>query len=766
MGYITKLWHEWYDRFDVKWIVYVSDKTYSGSAPIAPNYISSGDPLVFRYGPSGDLESIIKSTECTLSIIEPNGEDYSWLIGSMQPKRLMIQVLRDPGGDEEPYTWYIGLNISNDFTDDLGYNREYKIVFSDHLNLLQEELYAAGTVGYTGIKTILKQASEILLKTGLTLNINIACSIFQETMISTNNNALAQSYVNQYNWLAEDFSPSNCADVLEKMLMVFGCRIFQSRGEWWICRVRDFEFNTLLFQKYTSVGVFISSSTLEHRIDTSISQTTNIPFIRRLGGELRFLPEWQKRTINVIYGLKQSLVSGLDATFWWLDAFTHKMWTNDGNFWRHIGERLLVNKEFVDSGYIRAYTDDRTMSPAYNISSPLFTLYTYATYTLSIETGKSSSPIFGGSCAIILNLWVEGIKKYTYDDGQETWVSIIDHPEYERIPLSKIKFKKIDTSKSIKTALTAESVSINIVSPPEKGDAQIIILAPWNSHPWSTNVYYYVGGVQFLRVAESDILPIGMSNSIHINEDSTIVPEDLSLSLCGGGQTIERGYRIDPISYTGLISTDDTLLDIDDWWAEIYNMESEGSFKNLTDWLLINWYTQHFSPSRQYNGAFIGALEPTTLLWMTEFSARFIWDDVEFNVKAGIWTGTWLELKKPSNFKTQSGDDISTETPSLYTSPFVGGVFLAVSQNTGDTLLEHRSSQETVDAGEQSILFSSGFMEVTDSDILMDVYIPGKAMIDGQEELIWAAPYDITVLGFKINFKWDCTFTYTAIIKR
>jgi hypothetical protein len=720
-------------------------------------FISSPDPLVFRFGPAGDLDTVIKATECTVNMIIPQGENFDWLITDFNPRKFKVKVIQDS------VTQFWGFMINDQLFDNLEYNRSLSIIFSDQLNLLTKEDFLDGSVGPTTPDTLLNQLCRGLEATGLQLPINIACNIFHLDMQrGATYTPFNQAYLSQSIWLDDNFNPGKCGNVIEEILKPFWCRIFQSEGEWRIYRIRDLEKTPIYCQKFSYNGALISSETLTPQLSTSTSLQKFTPLIQRIhGGELEYSPDWKFRDLEIDYGLKPSLVSGLNADVFWTDPYTHTAWTNEGKKWYHIG--YTVNN--IQKGFLKCSTDDRiALNIGYQIYSPLANIYAVNSYVFTVICGRSNMhwPLIS-YCYVQLVLVVGGVDTYWYDDSTGVWE---DDSLFHSI--DGIDFPAIGKKADIATNL--ESRTVEVAAPPVDGQLRIVFYAPYRGSPLAINTYFYIGEVTFEIANEDENLPNGEVSRVNITstgQDTFYVPDQYKIRINGGvvtreGATPGTFEQITTDRYFGLLALTTNLVPIDDDWVEIYATDSADAMK-LKDWLLYHWQRHHATTSKSYEGSFRGRMKPTNVLKITEFTdtefgTLYIWDDVEFHPRTGIWTGTWLHLKNKNTLKTGQTFESILKAYSINTNLAisVGGV----SVSTKD---EYHSNPEAIDAGEQTVTYLTPFS--TDDDILLDPAIMG---ITSDGEILWAVPYWDSEIeetaGFKINFAVAVTIHYTARI--
>jgi len=760
--YQLRAYTRWNDRFEDTWTINIYEDGYAESSPL--ELLMGGEPLEFRFGPSGDLYSVLKSIEAILSIVVPYGDedDYTWLYQSYRPLKIKLEVLLNSN------IFYYGYLLGDSFIDNLSYIRVFEIVFSDNINLLEDKLFLNGSVAPVDPATLLAQISHALEETSLELNINIAVNIFHVDMNRGGAyDPLDQAYLSQMIWQNEDFSPGNCKTVLEEISKLFWIRIFQSEGEWWVCRIRDFEKENVLYRKFTYAGVYISNGTLTPRLSISTSLTKFDPEIYRLHGEIELLPEWAERSLEIDYSLKPSLISGLVAENYWSDTVTHRYWTNAGSIWTY--RSAVFNG--LPSGHLYAETDGRTsLNTSLKLYSPLVGIYAAEdsadpefSYTFSVFCGrnKRNFPLIS-YCKVQVVLALSGVPTYEYSDSDGEWHEINGSPKY----IGGIDFPEIDTSGDI--ALNLQERKVDVKAPPVDGQLIIMIYAPYKITGLANETIFYLGDISFTKTSESENLPNGEVDKVIINPGAFYIPEPLQVKI-NGGAVIRQETAVETDRYYGLLSLTSALESIEDSWVEIYDTDSD-EYKKLTDWILYHWYRHNRvgegdeafvgAVSRNYEGGFIGRgikfnsiLKVGELFSSTYTGELYIPNDVTYKVRSGIWTGNWHHLK---SFALKLDFTFSPEMIYSSINKAIAGNILPVSPVAAN---DYRANTETVLSGEQSITFLTPF--ASGEEFVLEKPIAG---ITADGEIMWVIPYDITTEGFKVNFDYDVTISYRAHI--
>lgn len=130
--------------------------------------------------------------------------------------------------------------------------------------------------------TILESVKTILLNCLNTLNypfgynLNIATSTFatamQDRTDAISNDPMSQSFMWPSNWFNEEqiTTPSvdpffysdyiNCYDILNALMLGWGCQMFQANGEWVVANVNELASNNIYVSKYDNEGDLVSAA--------------------------------------------------------------------------------------------------------------------------------------------------------------------------------------------------------------------------------------------------------------------------------------------------------------------------------------------------------------------------------------------------------------------------------------------------------------------------------------------------------------------------
>jgi len=150
--------------------------------------------------------------------------------------------------------------------------------FIDGLSMLKTIFY---TPTYPD-STTLESTKVILLNCLNALNypsgykINVAVSIFATTMVNRTddikNEPLSQSYMYPSNWFdSQQITTPNidpyyfsdyisCYDVLNYLMLGWGCQLYQANGEWYVANVNEMASDNIYLTKYDEGGTYISAA--------------------------------------------------------------------------------------------------------------------------------------------------------------------------------------------------------------------------------------------------------------------------------------------------------------------------------------------------------------------------------------------------------------------------------------------------------------------------------------------------------------------------
>jgi hypothetical protein len=210
----------------------------------------------------------------------------------------------------------------------------------DGLGDLQQSFYqTVEKFPFEGLETQMTIVRRCLEKTGLSLPMRTGINVY-ESRVSTGDedDPLVQTYVdNRAYHLHDDDDPLSHFEVLERNLMPYGARIFQSQGNWWILNVNEM-LHDVRIRNYTEEGVFDSATVYSPvRAIHPPTYTGSLPLYWFHAQQHReVLPGCKLYTLLQDYGLRDNFCP-------------------DGEFY---------NEDFADSTHLKKWTWDARIRQA------------------------------------------------------------------------------------------------------------------------------------------------------------------------------------------------------------------------------------------------------------------------------------------------------------------------------------------------------------------------------------------------------------------
>jgi len=184
---------------------------------------------------------------------------------------------------------------------------ECSFSFIDGLSMLKTIYYTP----YNLNSTVLESTKLIILnclnalKYPFGFKMNVAVSIFATAMVNRtadiSNEPLSQSYMFPSNWFnSEQLTTPNvdpyyfsdyisCYDVLNYLMLGWGCQLYQANGEWVIANVNEMASSNIYLTKYDEAGTYVSAA------NQSINYTIK-PY--NLSNNLHFIDNTQSKILR------------------------------------------------------------------------------------------------------------------------------------------------------------------------------------------------------------------------------------------------------------------------------------------------------------------------------------------------------------------------------------------------------------------------------------------------------------------------------------
>lgn len=148
----------------------------------------------------------------------------------------------------------------------ISYTTGRKFVFFnaiDGLGMLKDVTYEplAGNYGVNDIASLITVLRTCFNKIAFKNNRNIItiCSYFSNGMIDRGTSSwadpFAQTWINYRTFLADEYTYTNCFDIISNIAKSFGCRIFQAKGKWWVVAINEFANTNAYYTEYLSTGI-------------------------------------------------------------------------------------------------------------------------------------------------------------------------------------------------------------------------------------------------------------------------------------------------------------------------------------------------------------------------------------------------------------------------------------------------------------------------------------------------------------------------------
>jgi len=741
---------------------------YGGAAT---EMLLGGERMPYRLGGSGDKYAIVKGSEITIAIAVQEGDNFSFLYTNDDREFMVIVKLNS-------LVKFTGFVLVNQYQEDFEYGGLINIVASDQLGLLDTKPYSFGSpaVSPTGYASILAILANILSKTttsktGLNLNINVACNLFESTMNMTDaDDPLYQASVNQDRWINEDLTAADCLTVLRDVLGPLQCRLLQSGGEWWVERVPELADVAIDYRKFSAAGVYVSDHTLAPQVEVD----DDTALIVLPGGSLEYATGWRQRDLEVDYGLKPSLIPSFDLPD---SAFVSDTvitgWTNAGAIWSRI--------HGTSGNVMAAYTNSRESldTSLYINADPIDVTMDHELH-LTIKTGRIENVLLPLYCKIRIFI-VDETETFTnyYFDDIEDWGGEND--------IKGVNFPKV---KSIEE-LVEQSITIKNI--PFNGRLWIRIYAPYRADLASTNGWFYFRDIKLTGSLASEAGDDHIKSQVFsdfLTDDTNFIPdaEKIRFSDGLGDDSLIQFYNgfIKVGLFGSRLWVKKALAGSVD---PIPLVASTSAWGHIAD----SWWWQYSSSNKRFRGALLGTLWFHNTIKFNEISNTiFLLDDVTIDLYDNTVDGVFEEIKAETS-GSGSGDltlksrglasDSQFSGGGLVPQPGgndnelqvkSGGDFVGTSGVTYDPttgrlikggtlpLCEYRRGVVSVASGEQPIEFDEPFLTG-------DEYAFSQAALTGvtASDDVWhAVPYDLTISGFKINFPEAVTFNYDAMIKR
>ena len=123
------------------------------------------------------------------------------------------------------------------------------------------------------------------------------CSYFANGMsdrgVQSYNDTFTQTFMCYRNFLKDEYTYTNCLDIISNIAKSFGCRIFQANAKWWIVAVNEFAETNAYYTEYNTSGTRVDN------LDGNLINTSSIiqPYLTNTSG-LYFIDNSQIKILN------------------------------------------------------------------------------------------------------------------------------------------------------------------------------------------------------------------------------------------------------------------------------------------------------------------------------------------------------------------------------------------------------------------------------------------------------------------------------------
>jgi hypothetical protein len=172
---------------------------------------------------------------------------------------------------------------------------------TDGLGMLKDIPFEppAGNNGVNDINSLLTILRTCFNAIGFKNNRNTVtmCSYYSNGMVNraanSGNDTFAQTYMCYRNFLKDEYTYTNCLEIISNIAKSFGCRIFQSDAKWWIVSVNEFAETNAYYTEYNTSGTKVNN------LDGNLINTSSIiqPYLTNTSG-LYFIDNSQLKILN------------------------------------------------------------------------------------------------------------------------------------------------------------------------------------------------------------------------------------------------------------------------------------------------------------------------------------------------------------------------------------------------------------------------------------------------------------------------------------
>jgi len=334
------------------------------------------------YNGADDRLQLLMTSELRFSLLVTDGSDAKFkhlLINDETRYKVVVEVLDDSNVVLD--NLWTGFLLPDQFNEPYITGSFFvNFIATDGLGLLKYKYYTPLIIG---TETITSVISNCLLKTKVEAPLHIAPAIENavESMkvdkLTVDNNAYFDDEKQTYD---------NCYNILERILLIIGSKLFQYNSEWYIVGINRFEDQNIVFDRYNLFGgAYLDTNVYTRDIHPIVflDKSTNVDMIQSYKSvSFSFDRNFEDQILS-----KDIVYQPIDNGATWSDSnFTLKYWHTNFNNTGGINPVILGTKDgsnavwnngiWVDNpGYVTITTsvDSATIDNNYmNLLHPVF----------------------------------------------------------------------------------------------------------------------------------------------------------------------------------------------------------------------------------------------------------------------------------------------------------------------------------------------------------------------------------------------------------
>jgi hypothetical protein len=699
------------DDLGVTWTVEIWNEGFAGTAAEMPQM--GGNPFTTRWGGQG-WKNIIGS-ETTLELL--GDDDLTWID---QSNGRNIKVIIKRAGLQ----WWTGFALPDQFVDSLGdWPRYFTLTASDQLGIMDQVDYVDGSdLPYETWDDAINIIAKCLALSGLPQIILCAVNLWEDSMtMNFQDDPLKQTLLRQDRVVDDDLVPGTCYSIVDKILKSFQARLFQSAGKWMIIRVPEYVDDPLNYRTFASDGT-VNSESHFHAADI-IKVTDTTTFVLLADGSLKTAQPYKSVTINQDFDKRESIFRGWkfpENEF--LTDTTFRHWVPNGTDWA----KYQAGDDFgVIAQTLTAFDDTK-----YIMTEAVPVEQSTDQWKLIVKWGH-----FTGGGSITVRVVLHGVSaKYWYLNPGAPGIV----PQWnDSGTLYSVSSKLPCPEATLESPGESELV---MAATPEAGDIYVLFYCPYLPAPADHN-HFFISEVK-LQIVPGISTPYEESKQtvIQIDENNTLSLDDYRVDF---SEIVEANNNFSV--YRGVIKVGTAPADL--WWKS-----GVGTKRTLAEWL--QQWTDATTSYYIFDGSIFGATDYHIAIQLTEADDLvFLWEDVEFNARECLWTGTAIQLKGV----LLDGETSSGETSRTSISSITGPSTVVPPSQT----VNYHTDSVAIDSGPQTVTYATPYS--AEDEIVLMKPIAG---ITADGETMWAIPTAEDENGFTISFEVAVTVYYSVIIKR